>query len=972
MKTISDLSKDLTPLVFNPNLTQKAIINSLSKVVNGDNIEIVDPGNPFIFMLDNAVALSACSIEHNESCLRKRYPVMATLMSDLYPHMSDKDHLDLFSQPTSATWLLILGKDEIKQNAVPRDSMGVRKLVIPRDTEFTVSGYTFTMQYGIEIRQMPHGGLQIVYDTNEMSPIRTLATNNLSWQIRDIPFNGKPVPMVIIEVPVLQYKIDNYNESIIAGNTFIKEYRFNDQFFTARVWLRGQGHKWEEIDTAYAPRVINPDVPTAQIMVMEHNVRVSIPDIYIRNKSAAGEVRIDIYSTKGVIDVDLKQYSIDSFKFKTRDIGNEVSSTYYTPLNTFTSLTAMSSDLVHGGRNSLTFQEMKNRLIDNAVVGRKIPVSEKQVESVLADKGFKLTKSIDYVTERIYMASIEMPKSTMSSVSTPVGNINGIISTCLRDLVKLDSVHDNGKRITITPDTLFREHNGMVVIEPTRISDMSKQSKGSLVSKLNDNHYLYSPLHYVVDNNADILSMRAYYMSDAKIVSKQFIETNSTLLLDVNTGSVTLETTNYGYRILITTKSGDTYKNLPDKTVHAQISFTPRGYSNTYNYLNGTLLDNTKEGERVFEFKIMSNMDIDMNHDLIVNNFTVAGNTASPSPLKLNCDLNVIFAVSSYTTVDFKLSNIDKIYASPTRDTRGITQELVNIEFGKPLDKIWSNIRSVANEMDYERWEQDVYATYAEDVLQVNDTGTPVYTIETVDGKPKVVFVYAHRKGDFVLKDGEKILLHTAGSVKVDNGKAIVKNPRSVGWRMELFLFDAMYIFSDTFETKNYMSKVITALLQYLTKDIPEVDNQLLEKTDLYLYPRSTIGRVDVLLADGTTASIDADCKFELFYYLTAAGRQNGDLLKTISRVSRQVILENLNNRTISVSSIVKDVRDRLGNEIVDVEMESIGGSGERLYTVLNESDKLTLGKKAVENPDGTIGIKDDIAVVYTRHDKTA
>lgn len=973
MKTISDLAKDLTPLIYNPNLMQMAVLNSLTDVVNGDSVEIVDPGNPFIFMMDNAVALTACSIEHNESILRQRYPVMATRLTELYPHMSDRDYLDMFSQPAHATWLLILGRDELRDYAVPRDSMGIRKLVIPRDTEFSVAGYTFTTQYAIELKQMPHGGIQIVYDTNEMSPIRTLATNNLNWKVIDIPFNGKPISMVYIEVPVMQYKIDSYNENIIKGTTFYQQYDFNDQFFTARVWLRDVNAKWVEIQTTHAQRVINPDIATAQLTVGEHSLSVSIPDIYIRSGLAQGDVRVDLYTTKGNIEVDLRQYAAENFKFHTRDIGNEVNSMYYTPLNTFTNITAISDTVVAGGRNSLSFEQMKKRLIDNAVTGRKIPVSEKQLESVLSDRGFKLTKSIDYVTERIYMASTEMLKSTIPTVSTPVGNINGILETNQAQLVELarkGSVYNNGNRLTITPNMLYVEENGLVKIADVSVQEFKSQPVADIVSKLNSANYLSSPLHYVIDNNSDILSMRPYYLDNAKIISKQFVETNATLMLDITTDSFSLETTEDGYRILITTRSTDSYQAIPDGHVGAQMSFTPRGYSDSYAYLNGSLLGRTEDNERIFEFKIESNLDIDLNHDLIVNNFIVSGNTSSPTPLRLDCEVNLIFTVNKYTTAEFKHSNIDTVLVTDDKDTKGITHERLNILFGKPLDRIWSNIRSIVDTIEYDRWESDVYATYTSDIIAKTPEGTPQYSISTgADGKPKVSFVYEHRKGDFIISNGEKVLLHAAGSIKMENGKPIIKNPRKVGWRLELFLFDAKYIFSNTPATVSYMDKVTTNLLQYLTVDIPDVDTMLLEKTDLYLYPRSTIGQVNVLKSDGTISAVDAACKFELRYFLSAAGRSNDDLLKTLNRVSRQVILSNLENKTISASAIVKDIRDIIGSEIVDVEMESIGATGERLYTVVDEADKLTLGKKVSVNPDGTISIIDDITIAFNRHD---
>lgn len=963
---------DLATYQYNPLAVKSRILDGLkSGATDADNVEILDPADPVIFSLEATVALACMAIEHDVTCLRKAYPAMAESYEDLYNHMSDVDYLDRFALPSGVPFNFIIGMDELKNKAIPLISKDTRRLVIPRDTKITIGGYAFTLQYAIELRVLPYGGVQVIYNTDTPSPISALSSNTLQWTVRTVPHDGLPLDFLQIEVPMLQYDIQSGSSAIVLGTSYRNTYTFPDKFFYARVWMR-RGNKWVELLTTHSQEVIDPTRVTAQLRVTEGQLEVYIPDIYVRSGLASGEIRTDIYYTKGKIDLDLRAYTNpEEYEIKFRDLNGETPSEFSSPLEVLTYKQVFCNNAVTGGRNELSFGELRRRVIDNALGGRLLPISDEQLRSVLNDMGYDVTKSIDFVTDRIYHASSELLPSTIPELSTSIGTINGILQTSYGELATLPTVYDNGNRVTLSPKTLYEERDGRVYLDTAGNVDSYKLlSPGERARLVNSRRFLFTPFHYVLDNNSNVFEARPYYLSNPKVENKRFVHTNTKLNLDVGVGDYAIDKVVGGYRLLILTRSGETYKSLPDGQCEAQICFTPRGYSDDYARLNGKLISRNDDKERLYEFFIACNMDIDRNHDMIVTNFTMFGDKPTPIPLQLDADLEIIFLVNGYTTPEYRSSTIDKVAAGQTRTSKGVTQERLRLALGKYLPTLWANARPIAGNADYMRYEEDVVGVYSRNVYAVDPT-TNMPILEMVGGKPKLKI--AHYKGDPILNpDGTPWIEFEAGSVIYgDDKEPIIKNPRGVLRRVELFLLDGRYVIADAVELEPYINKVTESLMTSILTDIPSIDGQLRDKTELYLYPKNTFGLVRVRMADSTVAKIDSEIAFKVRFYVSNEVRRNTNLLTNISNITREVVVANLQRTTLSASSILADLRARIGEDIIDVEMAGWGENEDQyIYSVLDPSDKLTLKKKARVNPDNTISIVDDIITTFTKHDK--
>ncbi|MCT7476070.1 hypothetical protein N5V81_13890 [Escherichia coli] len=192
-KTYDALSKDLLLMAHNPSAMQSLMLNQLQDVQDADGqILLRDPTDPVVYMTEVelrwATRLSSDRGHHSENVPLS----MAQTHDDLFRHMSDVDYVDVFAQPSQATLLLLLDVDSLLAKAMPLNVAGIRKVVIPRDTVFTVSGYNFAIQYPIEIRVLPYGtvdnpAFQVLWITETQSPISPVTTNALDWELTSVP-----------------------------------------------------------------------------------------------------------------------------------------------------------------------------------------------------------------------------------------------------------------------------------------------------------------------------------------------------------------------------------------------------------------------------------------------------------------------------------------------------------------------------------------------------------------------------------------------------------------------------------------------------------------------------------------------------------------------------------------------------------------------------------------------------------------
>lgn len=973
---------------FNPSAIQRIQLDTLQGILGG-TIDMVDASAPFPYLMEMASTVGAAAMTDNAVSVRKLYPSMSMTQEDLYLHMSDRDYIGNFASPGLTRVRLLLSKDEVIASVVPTGVGNVSQITIPRETYFNIGGLIFTMQYPVNIRVMGHGGLNITFDTSAVSPLQNLPTNQVTWQITNI--GG--INYIDMTFPVYQMQISTSYGSINASAGFSATYNYPDQYYFARVYVATGNNTWQEITTTYTQQVFDLTVPTALLTVLSNNqLQVDIPEIYLTTGQLTTELRVDIYTTKGNIDVDLSDYQVGTNSATWVDLDSSTNSSYVSPfvapLSTLSTVLVASNTTVSGGSNALDFATLRSRVVADALGENSTPITNAQLGSTLSNLGFDAVADVDDVTNRIFQATRALPApdpKVDKSISSGVGCAVMTLQASFNELITQKTVSNNGNRITIQPKTLYTAINGQISpVSDTTVASLLGLSQDALISAINAGDYVYSPFHYVLDINTNTFAARSYYLDAPSVTSRSFIEENDTLGMSVATGLYQLVRTYAntttgdvdGYALYVITQSESVFEGLADNQITVQLAFIPEGEVD-YAYVNGTFVTHCNEDgtvnpsgpERMYKFILSTNYDLDANDALCLTSFSMFANGPAHHFAPLSTNFQLIYAVSGVTIQGQTHSAIDNILnlTNLPTSTYGVTQEQFTLQLGYALNGLWNRCRTVVSSQDYARYTAPVPWTYAEDVY-ARDPVTGNILITNTNG----VFSYQilHHAGDPVLdpNTGQPLIRFNIGDVIVDgSGNPTVITTRNTLRQVDMVFLDGLYWFATSAVSQQYIATIPQIIYGWLSNDLATVTPSLLEQTQLFLLPKATMGQVSGQVVAGTPVTIPALQSFTVDYYLTGVGYRNADLRASLTSLTGETLAAAVSASQISVNDIEDTLTAAAGSDVIALKVSGLGGKANDFTTfqVADDSIRLAVGKIATAAPDGTIAIQDNITINF-------
>lgn len=967
MVSIPDWKATIEKVRFNPHAIQRAALNALDLATQG-TLVLSDASNPLIFLMESSAVNASAIMEQNEVLNRKQYPAMALTEDEIYLHMSDSDYIGRFAIPSKARFLLVFDKDEVYSKAVETGVGRIRKLTIPAGTEIRFGEISFTLQYPIDIRIMSHGGLQIVYDTTSQSPLETLASNLVDWQTG--VFEGKE--RLILTVPLQQLKVQSEIMKITLSTAPSYTYRFKDQYCHARVYRsRGNG-RWEELYTTHTDQVFDPTKLTAVLKVKNDQLTVSIPQIYITAGLIESEIRVDILTTRGTLNIDLEGYGSENFTIDWQDqSGSPVGSEYYAPLTNLNEFWTYAIDTTAGGVNGLGFERLRQRVIQNAAGRPNEPITNVHLSTRLEDLGYSTVKNIDNITNREFLATRLLPRPENLSVISGAGcAIKSVIST-MSDLAQYRTVADNGNRVTLLPDTLYQDVNGIVsVVADSVVDELLSLPPDIRARRVNENSYMFSPFHYVLDMNSDRFDHRGYYLNDPKVNAIRFVDENDTAGISVGTDRVEISRILEGYRLLIRTRSSDVWKALPTDKTLCQISFRPKGEKDLA-YLDGTFIGLTDTNEQVWEFILGTNYDLDAEDYLSLVTFQMYSDEPRVHSVNLQADFEIFYIATDIAPVGFENSGMDLKIGRRNLPSSAIAlnQETVNITLGTALTGLWTASRSIPSSEDYQKYLADVPALYTETIF-ARDPQTGAIIIE-MDGNGDLQYTVLHAKGDPVLdQNNNPTVEHYAGDVMHDvNGNPIVVSTRKLKRMVDLLFVDGAYWFATEKSAVEYQAGIPKTIVSWLINDISQVSQYLLEQTNLFFYPKSTLGHIQAIVLEDEEVSIPAQQSFAVTFYMSAPAYRDTALRKALSDTALRIIDECLQSHIVTANEITRRLTETVGNDAIAVAVTGLGGATPYdSISLVDDSARLSIKKIARALEDNKIGVEDDVAIAFIQH----
>ena len=959
-----DLLEAVTANRYNPSGIQRAVLSQLS-------IDVVDATNPFVFLLQSSAVNTAAFMVENAANNRKQYPSVAQTVDDIYLHMSDKDYIDRFASPSKTKFSIIVPYDELIAKMVHNTTTGIRKVTIPRNSEFTVGDYTFSLQYPIDIKLLAHGSLQIVFNTDKLSPLQTLETNQITWSARTNTIDNTKV--VYLEFEVYQIEVEDFYGDLNSTTGYNRLHTFNNQFYHARVFYKNTAtdNQWVEMHTTHSDQVYDPLKPTAVLKVVDNDLQVSVPQIYFTTNQVSGSLRVDVYQTKGELAVSLSNFKPSAFEANWRTIDKSEATAEVAAWRSIASVFAYSDKTISGGKSALSFDTLRQRVIENSVGPQQIPITPVQIQTSLQNEGFEVVRNVDVVTNRAFLATRALPKpfdeKLITAGATSIESL--IVSTEQAGLHSGTRV--TGRRMTLTPEILYENINGVVTMVPSaELQSIVTGDTTAIAKAVNSRTFLYTPFHYVLDTSNDTFDVRPYYLSHPKIPSIEFIAQNDTTGLQVNTASFTITKNSRGYKIYVETLSNTAYRTLDDSHTHVQLSFIPKNEENRC-YLTGTLFAKRDSGERVFEFTIDTNFDIDTNDQLSLDSFQMysAAQRSLPSALLSKFDLFYISTgptASGWSTHEID-SKIGK-FLLPGR-VSAINHEQLTVEFGVTLKNLWASYRSMPASAPYAVHQHDVALTYEEDEYERDPATGQIFTFNAAG---QLVYNQLHTAGDPVLDSaGEPVYRHRAGDVLLtSSGQPVPTGADLITRQIDMFFIEGSYYFATDTASSTYREAIVATVVDWINVSLFTISKKLLEKTKLFYYPKTTMGTVKVMVENGIVTYLEAGQSMAVKLYVRETVFENAAIREALTVKTIEILDQQLKNTTVSISTITTALRAVYGEDVLALTVSGLGGVRNlQMFTMMDADERCSIRKRLTALPDGKLIVQEDVSVDFVRHE---
>lgn len=963
---------ELELMMNNPTRIISEVFRRIENGYSNNGIRLNSKSHPFAFCIDLACATAVGQLNRNSDAVASVYKVHARNVNDLSKNMSDSDWWGMFGSPSSTILqfaislndINTLSKEYVTYNGQVRVSYN--KLVIPKDTEIDVFGMRFSIENAIEIRAMPDGNIQALYDGSVPNPFSPISTNVLETEI--VSKDG--IGFLYITVPVRQLKLDVIPKIASTKATGLKEtYVYEDYLFALRAFITNQktGNKYE-MKIAYNSQVFDPGYPTlcVNLDTATKSFTYEIPQVYLNNDLGVGTVSLYVYTTKGKIEKDLGSIGEKNFHplYRKFVVTDDTLNEYEAPMKSVVNSAWYSLTSISGGVNPRTFAEIKASCI-RSTNSINIPISDNQITDKMSDYGYRAVKVVDNVFSRLYSVSRELPEQANKGFSSSISTCVNSHRAGINQLVASKVVYDNGSRITIPAKTIFDITDGYSkILSKAEVDAITKMTNEQKIALINQNSLIYTPFYYIVDAAVRNPGIRCYDLDDPMIDSQVFRYEKTSLGMELGVKQIAIAATKTGYQLTLAVKSSENYKSLNDEAVGAQLSFTPVN-SDTIASIRGILLGLDEFGDRVWRFNIDCNFDIDYSDNIFLKNFSQFGYAQKSLAANLTERMTLIFTMAGGS--DQLTSDTDSKIEQELFETNmiAIIETAYNVTFGKALNNMYTRIRPITGDAKYQRYLTNVQDTFPTDVFRTEPNGD-LY-IDPVTNLP----VLLHSAGSpRVDESGNPVWLHVKNDfVKDENGQNVLLEPRALDYHYDFIGFDIAYLLSTDDYDLQYVAEVKRYMTEIIYQDLVAFKARCIEETAMLFKPLTKLSYIPVIVNSDLNTSMRSDLTFSIKYYLSKDKYKDYNLKAALTK-NTPIALNNLiKNTTISVDMILQELRKLGGTDIEGVTLEKFTDRSDVQIISCKDNDANFSIRKQLENTsDNILTIKEAVEVTFDVH----
>jgi len=944
---IEDELKNLTLYKYHPNGILNVCLNRLQDMLDG-KIEIVDPSNPFVYLLETNCLNTAFAIQEYTLLTRKLYPRLANSEEDLYLHMSDVDYLGRFSEPASANILFNVLFNDFKNKAFYDNIQKEYILKLPRHLKIIVDKYIFTLMSAIIIRLTENGVIDIKFENQDFNNIFPVETNLINFNIYKV---NQEETYINFEVKLPEIDIESLEIPVEKSKLFKNKLTFNPsrKFYYFRAFYLREGI-WNEMTVTHTDQVYDIYNPTCIIKVLNdtNSLEYYIPPVYVNTGNIGSKVKFLIYTTNGSINVNFNDYKISDFRTEYNSIFPETELDKYTQPLQIISKVVYIKDEVIDGKNEISFTELKNIVIDNSIGDRKLPITNKQLEFEVNQSNFKLLKDVDVLNKRIFLLECSLPNAI---TRYPISKFNLDIIEYKTTINNLTTNKNNIKKIsdyvTIIPEgTIFKiSDEGLYILDNIEYTQLVSLSGLDLTTIINNNRYISVFYHYILDTTNNETKLRAYNITNPLVKQINFKEFNPTARVGINTTNTNIYKNSNGFTIDVLSNLKKYVNTINETNVKPYIVY--RDNDDSKFYLEGRLFTTINDNP-VYRFELESDYYIDSNNLIHINNFVDSNQSRVTVSLGLESKLEVIY-VSNIIPLNFESSNLDEyIYNSfLTIDRCVVTLEELTIKFGDWLERLYTRIHTSIGDGNYDRWTEDVPMRYTSNVY--NNLNEVIHMVNDIVFDENNEIVYQYRIGD----------------VKLDiDGNPIVINQNELNRYINLLFID----YSVTLSNRNIIKDYRDYLRKYLTEKIVEnavsVQNQLLDNSEAFVVVPKNLGSIRVKTFNKYTY-LKSTQSFRVSVYVTSRVYEDTDTRDSIVyTIVSEIDTYLYNNTILSKTKLLDILYNKIKDFVSSISIDSFTELDEEYIEILDSNARISLNKLLVSKADG-YDIQDDIQVSF-------
>lgn len=932
---------------------------------------IADSNSSFCNLLEFGSSIAAaCMQEIDNVIIPGIYAKRAQTFKSISRHMSDFDYVNLFSTPSSVTLVLQLDTITLMDQALDYNEY-YKKAVIPEDSVFTIGSYEFGIYYPIEIQiNKLNGNILVTHNVNEEHPLHKLTTNILEHKTQT--FQG--VPMLSFSFPAYQFSKSWLKEDITASIGFSKSYTYNNYFYACRIYTYfAESDKWVELSQTTSDILYDVSKVTAKLLIEpdNHKVTVTIPQIYFDSGQMGTKLLIELYTTQGELNVDISQLPSEAF---TASFFNRNSKNYSKFSDIFKQYPSLQiyprSTKIYGGNNSLSFEEIRNRVINN-ISHRTLLITPTDIEKYFEDNNFKVIKYLDNISNRIYFCNAILTDSDNSYI--PVTNSYVRLTEDVVNSTK-DIVKNQSSSVTILPTAIYQyqtSSNQCTILSDSEKAVFENMEKEKFVNTLNTYVYTKSPFHVKVSlPPSRYQTAISYNLFDNKVLSIQYKYDHEDIMAQMTGYSASINHDNDGsdgYTIrFIVAKSVD-LEEIPEEDILVFVCI--KDTLGSWCGKQATFLQK-QDDYYIYELKLKTDYQLEDN-TINFTNLDFQYETLSHT-VKLEDEWVVVYSIknSQVPNINNDYKIVEGLPASIQNEYIGMGRQIFTIHLGHHLDDIIYNICDFSWEkQQYKTYDTDVVATYQNDIYELNEDGTIKVTVE--DNQVKLNKL--HSAGETIMDDNDNLVyLHRKGDYVYDpNGNLILSQDRKYECLVHMMQFDARLFYSEDPAHINFIQELPLILESYFSI-IETAKDKILEETKLYFRPIRTIGTSLFSIGDGRTSNQQLDMSFRMKLHVPQFVKNDETLQNEIRDNIITITEEAIARESVSMTDIANIIKEKLSSYIDNIDVLGINGDSElQTIHVLDNDAQSSIARILVILKDNTLTLEKDVTLEFVATEQT-